>query len=165
MKAGKGNEMKTNQKQLTLDASLTQTDTGSEMLTLMELRTFREESGSAQRDIIKSQTRLEASTGEIKEKIDTLEERLTTAEVRVSKTEDGGIRQERALAYLLQKIKAILTTKQDDLVNRMCRNNIRLYGIKKGSEGREMIPFIIDLLKTALKLPEGIDICIERAHY
>lgn len=155
--------MKTIQKQLTLDASLAQTDTGSEMLMLTELRKFREESGTAQRDIMESQTRMEASIGEIKKRIDALEGRLNSAEERVSNTEDRSIRQERALAYLLKK-DAMLTAKQDDLENRMRRNNLRLYGIKEDSEGREIIPFVTDFLKTALKLPEGTDICIERAH-
>uniref|UniRef100_A0A087X489 L1 transposable element RRM domain-containing protein n=1 Tax=Poecilia formosa TaxID=48698 RepID=A0A087X489_POEFO len=116
--------------------------TGSEMLMLTELCKFREESGVAQRDILEYQTRMEASIGEIKKRIDT---------------------QERVLAYLLKK-DARLTAKLNDIENRMHRNNIRLYGIKEDSEGKEMIPFITDFFKSALKLPEGTDICIERAH-
>lgn len=162
-KVMKGDDSKTVQKQLTLDASLAQNDNGTEMLMLAELRKFREESGNAQRDMMESQTRMEASIGEIKKRIDTLEERLTTAETRVSSCEDRGTRQERALAYLLQK-EAKLTAKQDELENRMRRNNIRLYGIDEDLEGREMIPFVIDFFKETLKLPEDTAIRIERAH-
>uniref|UniRef100_A0A096M225 L1 transposable element RRM domain-containing protein n=1 Tax=Poecilia formosa TaxID=48698 RepID=A0A096M225_POEFO len=129
-----------------------QNDTGSEMLMLTELRKFREESGIAQRDILESQTRMEVSIGEIKKRIDTLEERLNTAEER----------QERVLAYLLKK-DARLIAKLDDIENRMRRNNTRVYGIKEDSEGKEIIPFITDFFKV-LMLPEGTDICIERAH-
>ena len=55
-----------------------------------------------------------------------LEERLTTTETRMSNTEDQGLRQERVLAYLLSK-DAKLTARQDDLENRLCRNNIMEY--------------------------------------
>lgn len=130
---------------------------------LTELRKFREESGTAQRDILESQSRMEASIAEIKKRIDTLEERLNTAEERVSNAEDRGLQQERVLADLLKK-DAKVAAKLDDIENRMRRNNIGVYGIKEDSEGKEMIPFIKDFLKSALKLPEGTDICIERAH-
>ena len=63
---------------------------------------------------------------EIKQWVDTLEERLTTTETRMSNTEDQGLRQERVLAYLLSK-DAKLTARQDDLENRLCRNNIMEY--------------------------------------
>lgn len=65
---GKGDDTKTTQKQLTLDASLAQNDNGKETLMLTELRKFREESGIAQRDILESQTRMEATIGEIKKR-------------------------------------------------------------------------------------------------
>ena len=69
---------------------------------------------------------METSMAEIKQWVDTLEERLTTTETRMSNTEDQGLRQERVLAYLLSK-DAKLTARQDDLENRLCRNNIMEY--------------------------------------
>lgn len=100
---------------------------------------------------------------EIKQRIDTLEERLTTSETRVSNTEDQGLRQERALAYLLSK-DAKLTAWQDDLENRLRRNNIKVVGIPEDAEGKEMIPFITNFFKITLKLQEDMNICLERAH-
>lgn len=100
---------------------------------------------------------------EIKQRIDTLEERLTTTETRVSNTEDQGLRQERALAYLLSK-DAKLTARQDDLENRLRRNNIRVYVIPEEAEGKEMISFITNFFKSTLKLQEDMNICLERAH-
>ncbi len=100
---------------------------------------------------------------EIRQRKDTLEERLTATETRVSNTEDRGMRQERALAYLLSK-DAKLTARQDDLENKLRRNNIRVYGIPEDAEGKEMIPFITNFFKSTLKLQENMKICIERAH-
>lgn len=160
---GKNDDPKTKQKQLTLNANLTNNESGTEQLMLKELRKFRQESGEAQRQIKDSQTRMETSMVEIKQQIDTLEERLTTIETRVSDTEDRGLRQERALAYLLSK-DAKLTARLDDMENRLRRNNIRVYGIPEGAEGKEMIPFITNLFKSNLKLQEDMNICLERAH-
>lgn len=162
-RTGKNDDPKTKQKQLTLDANFASSESGAEQLMLEELRKFRQESGEAQRQIKDSQTRMETSMTEIKQQIDTLEERLTTTELRVSNTEDRGLRQERALAYLLTK-DAKLTAKLDDLENRLRRNNIRVYGIPEDAEGKEMIPFITNLFKSTLKLQEDMSICLERAH-
>ncbi|KAL1250608.1 hypothetical protein QQF64_018404 [Cirrhinus molitorella] len=168
-KAGKNDDGKSTQKQLTLDASVAnvvspeaKTDTGGVAALLSELRKFRQESGDAQRDIIESQTRLETSMTEIKQQISQLEE-MTTVEGRVSNTEDKGIRQERALAYLLKR-DTKLAARQDDLENRLRRNNIRVYGIPEDAEGKAMIPFITGFFKTALKLQEDLIISLERAH-
>lgn len=76
---------------------------------------------------------------EIKQ-IDTLEERLADTETRVSNTKDRGTWQKRAPAYLLSK-EAKLTARLDDLENRLRRNNIRVYGIPKDVEGKEIIWF------------------------
>uniref|UniRef100_A0A3Q3ISE9 L1 transposable element RRM domain-containing protein n=1 Tax=Monopterus albus TaxID=43700 RepID=A0A3Q3ISE9_MONAL len=98
----------------------------------------------AQRDIIGSQTRLEASMAEIKQQISHLEDRMTTVENqvenRVSNIEDRGIWQERALGYLL------------------------IYGIPEDTEGKAMIPFITGFFKMTLKLQEDMIIFLETAH-
>lgn len=100
---------------------------------------------------------------EFKQQIDALEERLTATETRVSNTEDRGMRQERALAYLLSK-DAKLTARQDDLENRLQRNNVRVYGILEDAEGKEMIRFMTNFFKSTLKLQENMNIYIKRAH-
>ena len=92
-----------------------------------------------------------------------LDERLTMVEHRVSSAEDRSIRQERALGYLLRR-EARLTAKQDDMENRLWRNNIRVYGIPEEAEGKEMVPFLVEFFKKTLTLEDDVEIKLERAH-
>lgn len=48
--------------------------------------------------------------------------------------------------------------------NRLRRNNLRIYKVAEGSEGRDVKLFVHDLLKSALRLPPELNIVIERAH-
>ena len=70
---------------------------------------------------------------------------------------------DRAVPYLLHK-DANLSAKCQDLEARARRNNSRIYGVKEGSEKNTMIPFISELLRTLLLLPEELEVRIERAH-
>lgn len=104
-KSGKNDNMKTGSKQLTLAEGTPMKINGdasgeSEMLT--ELRKLRQENNESFRDLKLSLNRLEASVGDIKQQMEGLEKRITEAEKRVSDTEDRGIRQEKALGYLLR---------------------------------------------------------------
>lgn len=78
-KAAKNDEVKTTQKQLTLDATIAN-DNGAETSVLAELRKFRQESAAGFEEVKASQTRLETSVGEIKQQMDNLKERLTSVE-------------------------------------------------------------------------------------
>ncbi|KAI3371801.1 hypothetical protein L3Q82_024357 [Scortum barcoo] len=100
---------------------------------------------------------------ELKQRTERPDRRLTEAENRVSTAEDRSIWQERALGYLLQR-EANLTAKCDDMENRLCRNNIRLYGIPEGVEKDDMVSFLTDFLSTSLEFQEEVDIKLERAH-
>ena len=86
----------------------------------------------------------------LKQRTERLDRRLTDADNRVSETEDRGVGQERVLGYLLQR-EARLTAKCHDMKNRLCCNNIRLYGVPEGVEKDDMISFIIDFLSTSLE--------------
>lgn len=101
--------------------------------------------------------------GEIKQQMEKLDKRLTTVEHRVSNAEDRSIRHERALGYLLRR-EARLTAKQDDMENRLRRNNIRVYGIPEEAEGKEMVPFMVEFFRTTLTLKDDVEIKLERAH-
>lgn len=129
---------------------------------LVELRKLRRENGDAFQETKQSLNRLETSVGEIKQQMEKLDKRLTTVEHRVSNAEDRSIRHERALGYLLRR-EARLTAKQDDMENRLRRNNIRVYGIPEEAEGKEMVPFMVEFFRTTLTLKDDVEIKLERA--
>ena len=106
---------------------------------------------------------METKLTEIATHTDDLEQRNTEAENRVSVTEDSHAKYGRVLRYLLRR-KADLTSKCDDTENRLRRNNIRLYGIPEESEKDGMIDFVIHFLRSSVKLPEGLELKVERAH-
>lgn len=162
-RSGKQDEIKSNQKQLTLEASMANGSNNDESELLVELRKLRRENGDAFQDTKQSLNRLETSVGEIKQQMEKLDERLTTVEHRVSNAEDRSIRHERALGYLLRR-EARLTAKQDDMENRLRRNNIRVYGIPEEAEGKEMVPFMVEFFRTTLTLKDDVEIKLERAH-
>lgn len=60
--------------------------------------------------------------------------------------------------------EAKLTAKQEDLENRLRRNNIRVYGIPEEAEGKEMVPFLVEFFKTTLEPQDDMEIKLERAH-
>lgn len=161
-RSGKQDEIKSNQKQLTLEASMANGSNNDESELLVELRKLRRENGDAFQDTKQSLNRLETSVGEIKQQMEKLDERLTTVEHRVSNAEDRSIRHERALGYLLRR-EARLTAKQDDMENRLRRNNIRVYGIPEEAEGKEMVPFMVEFFRTTLTLKDDVEIKLERA--
>lgn len=162
-RSGKQDEIKSNQKQLTLEASMANGSNNDESELLVELRKLRRENGDAFQETKQSLNRLETSVGEIKQQMEKLNERLTTVEHRVSNAEDRSIRHERALGYLLRR-EARLTAKQDDMENRLRRNNIRVYGIPEEAEGKEMVPFMVEFFRTTLTLKDDVEIKLERAH-
>lgn len=49
--------------------------------------------------------------------------------------------------------------------NRLLRNNIRVYGIPEEAEGKEIVPFLVDFLKTTLELQEDMEIKLELLCY
>lgn len=161
-RSGKQDEIKSNQKQLTLEASMANGSNNDESELLVELRKLRRENGDAFQETKQSLNRLETSVGEIKQQMEKLNERLTTVEHRVSNAEDRSIRHERALGYLLRR-EARLTAKQDDMENRLRRNNIRVYGIPEEAEGKEMVPFMVEFFRTTLTLKDDVEIKLERA--
>lgn len=161
-RSGKQDEIKSNQKQLTLEASMANGSNNDESELLVELRKLRRENGDAFQETKQSLNRLETSVGEIKQQMEKLDERLTMVEHRVSNAEDRSIRHERALGYLLRR-EARLTAKQDDMENRLRRNNIRVYGIPEEAEGKEMVPFMVEFFRTTLTLKDDVEIKLERA--
>lgn len=66
-----------------------------------------------------------------------LEKRVVDAEERITAAEDSNAVHGKAIGFLLQR-EAQLLERCEDLENRHRRQNLRLYQIPEGSEGRDM---------------------------
>ena len=62
------------------------------------------------------------------------------------------------------KQQKTLQAKLTDMEGHSRRNNIQIYGLKEGTEGTSMLPFITNFLTTQLDLGEDVDLQIQRAH-
>ena len=51
-----------------------------------------------------------------------------------------------------------------DLESRSRQNNLRIYGIPEGKEGKSVAHFVSELLEKQLGLPPGVDLQIQQAH-
>lgn len=110
-------------------------------------------------------TRLETSVEGLSAQLTKLEKRVIDAEERIATTEETTAAQGKDIGFLLQR-EAELVEQCEDLQNRARRQNLRLYQVPKGSEGRDMVAFIKKLLPTVLTdlpLKEG-DFRIDRVH-
>lgn len=110
-----------------------------------------------------SLTRLEMSFGELKGEMSELQKRTAEAEDRISANEDTTRRHERALRFLLHR-EMELNARCEDMQNRLRRNNLRIYNVAEGSEGKDVKLFVHDLFKSVFQLPPELNIVIERAH-
>ncbi|KAI2643888.1 putative transposase element L1Md-A101/L1Md-A102/L1Md-A2 [Labeo rohita] len=120
-------------------------------LILRELREFRKDNDAQLRgireDINKTNTRVEEA-----------EERIKDAETRIQTNEE-------AVTEML-KLHIEMDAKLTDLEGRSRRENIRIHGVKEGSEddAPSMVDFVERLLRHKLELPESAEVRVERAH-
>lgn len=137
------NDMLTGEGEQASDASLD--------LILRELREFRRDNGmqlqGIQEDINKTNKRVEEA-----------EERIQEAEAKIQANEE-------AVAEML-KLHIEMDTKLTDLEGRSRRENIRIHGVKEGSEddAPSVAVFVERLLKLKLEIPDSLEIRVERAH-
>ncbi|KAF7648192.1 hypothetical protein LDENG_00160570 [Lucifuga dentata] len=92
-----------------------------------------------------------------------LEKKTIEAEDRISAAEDNGRRYERAIRYLLRR-EMDLTTRCEDLQNRSRCNNLRIYRVPEGSEGKDVKVFVKELIQSVLQPIPEVNLQIERAH-
>lgn len=92
-----------------------------------------------------------------------LQMRTTETEGRISAAEDNGQRYERALWYLLHR-EMDLTARCEDLPNRSRWNNLRIYRVPEGSQGKDVKEFVKELMQSTLQPMPEINLNIERAH-
>lgn len=120
-------------------------------LILRELREFRKDNDTQLRgireDINKTNKRMEEA-----------EERIMDAETRIKANEE-------AVTEML-KLHVEMNAKLTDLEGRSRRENIRIYGVKEGSEddAPSMVAFVERLLRHKLELPDSVEVRVERAH-
>lgn len=84
------------------------------------------------------------------------------AEIQISDTEDAGRRYKRALQYLLNR-KMELTARCEDLQNRLRQNNLRIYRVPEGSEGKDVKTFVKEQFESVLQPKAKVNIQTERA--
>ncbi|KAI4902240.1 hypothetical protein NFI96_015028 [Prochilodus magdalenae] len=135
----------------------------SESRILAELEKLRAENREGHEQTKLALTKLESSMGEMKAEMTKLEKRITETEGRISTTEDNGRRYENAIRYLLRR-EIDLTARCEDLQNRSRRNNLRIYRVPEGSEGKDVKVFVKELLHSALQPMPEVNLQIERAH-
>lgn len=88
---------------------------------------------------------------------------ITEVQTRVADLEAACLEMKNELLETLERNKA-MNDKLVDLESRSRRNNLRIYGVPEGKEGRSVSEFVTDLLNKQLKLPDGSELQIQRAH-
>lgn len=78
--------------------------------------------------------------------------RVSETEDRVSTLEDGHNRHTQLVSFLLHRDRQ-LEARCEALENAQRRDNLRIYGIKEGSEEGDTVQWIEDFLRKLLKLP------------
>lgn len=91
------------------------------------------------------------------------ETRLEEAEKRLEEMERWNMAAKDALIQSLQQ-QPNIQMKLADLESCSRRNNIRIFGLKEGSEGNSVLQFVEDLLTAELSLPLASTLNIKRAH-
>lgn len=152
----KNDSSKLNQQEATDNAS-------AEAKILAELEKLRSENREGHNQTKMSLKKLETSMEDLKGEMTKLEKRTKEAEDRISATEDDGRRYERAICYLLRRERD-LTARCEDLQNRTRRNNLRIYRVPEGSEGKDVKKFVAEMIQSVLKPMPDVNMQIERAH-
>lgn len=147
--------------EVTAEANANRPD--SETKILAELGKLRAENREGHEQTRHSLTKLELSMNELKDEITKLEKRTTETEGRISAVEDNGRRYENAIRYLLRR-EIDLTARCEDLQNRSRRNNLRIYRVPEGSEGKDVKAFVKELIQSVLQPMPAVNLQIERAH-
>lgn len=123
---------------------------------ITELRKFRQEvNGSLEK--------LSEKVTNIDQTVRGLVGRILEAEDRVNTMEDGHNRHTQLLSFLLHRDRQ-LEARCEALENAQRRDNLRIYGIKEGSEEGDTVKWMEEFLHTTLKLPTELDLRLERAH-
>uniref|UniRef100_A0A087YSK6 L1 transposable element RRM domain-containing protein n=1 Tax=Poecilia formosa TaxID=48698 RepID=A0A087YSK6_POEFO len=114
-----------------------------------------------------SSAQLQTSINGVKATLDKVLTRVAEAENRISQTEDA-ISELKQLTKQLKGDNEFLKKKIDQLENYSSRNNIRVLGLKEGSEVMDPVKFfttwIPELLGAGGPAAQRLEVKIERAH-
>lgn len=81
----------------------------------------------------------------------------------IADLEEWGVDVRYAVSNTL-KVQENLQAKLSDLEGRSRRNNLRIYGMPEGCEGRNVMEFVAEFIKSELSSLQDIDLQIQRAH-
>ena len=88
---------------------------------------------------------------------------ITEAQTRIADLESVCLELKDTLITVVKQ-STEMRDKIIDLESRSRRNNLRIYGIPEGKEGKSVAHFVSELLKKHLGLPPGVELQIQRAH-
>lgn len=88
---------------------------------------------------------------------------VTEAQTRIADLETAYLEMKDTVVNLVKENSRI-REKMVDLESRSRRNNMRIYGVPEGKEGKSVPDFVSQLIKTHINLPEGVQLQIQRAH-
>lgn len=106
---------------------------------------------------------IKGTTEELKNAVKAIQERLTEAEGRISDLEDSTQQLQNGRELQSKRIDT-LWNRVEDLENRSRRNNVRLLGLKEGTEGNNLIACVEKILSEGLNMDIDNEFEIERAH-
>lgn len=100
---------------------------------------------------------------EVLNELQTQNANITSAQTRIAELESTCVALRDTLLTTIQ-LNIDTQDKMVDLESRSRRNNLRIYGVPEGQEGKSVIEFVTQLLTEQLELPPGVDVQIQRAH-
>lgn len=120
-------------------------------LILRELREFRKDDG-------KQLNRIREDINKTNKRVEEAEERIKDAETQIQTNEET--------VKEMLKLHIEMDAKLTDLERRSRRENIRIHGVKEGSEddAPSMVAFVEQLLRHKLELPDSAEVRVKRAH-
>uniref|UniRef100_A0A3P8U783 L1 transposable element RRM domain-containing protein n=1 Tax=Amphiprion percula TaxID=161767 RepID=A0A3P8U783_AMPPE len=127
-------------------------------------RDIKQDLGEFKEDVTKKiQDDLKEFKDEMLQKLEKQNANIDEAQTRIADLEATCIgMKDTLLSTIKQNME--MRNKLVDLEGRRRRNNLRIYGVPEGKEGKSVQDFVSELLKTHIKLPEGVQLQIQRAH-
>lgn len=106
---------------------------------------------------------IKSTMASLEQIVEKMGDRMAQAENRINQVEEGAARSTRLLGYLLLCEKQ-LEEGCEELDNYTRRNNLRVYGVKEGSETGDMVQWTGTFLREITGIPADHPLHIERAH-
>lgn len=127
-------------------------------------RDIKHELGEFKEDVRKTmKDDLKEFKDEMLQKLENQNANIGEAQTRIADLEATCIGMKEALLTAIKQNNE-MHNKLVDLEGRGRRNNLRIYGVPEDKEGKSVVDFVSELLKTHIKLPDGVHLQIQRAH-